>query len=67
MRRADYRYSEAADADISEILLETERRFGLQQQSSYADLIDKAASMVGESPAWSANPLSAADHGGGRI
>jgi toxin ParE1/3/4 len=50
MRPADFRYSERADADISEILLETERRFGPRQQSSYAGLIDKAAGMVGENP-----------------
>ncbi|MCR6632050.1 MAG: type II toxin-antitoxin system RelE/ParE family toxin [Magnetospirillum sp.] len=45
-----YQLTRQADADVMDILRETERQFGPRQRDAYADIIAKAAEMVAESP-----------------
>src|SRR5260221_3735599 len=49
-RRLDQRLTEAAGADIADILRETTRRFGRLQRGNYGHLIDRAIAMVAENP-----------------
>lgn len=46
----NYRLTEAADADIADILRETMQQFGPVQRGRYAALIEKAIEMVAEEP-----------------
>lgn len=48
--RLDQRLTEAASADIADILRETTRRFGRLQRANYAHLIDRAIAVVAENP-----------------
>ena len=45
-----YQFTEAADADITRILSDTNKRFGPMQRAYYAWLIDRAAGMIAETP-----------------
>jgi len=45
-----YRLTEAADADIRDILRQTARRFGPLQRRRYGELIEQAALMVAAAP-----------------
>ena len=46
----NYRLTEAAAADIADILRETARRFGPAQRALYAALLERAAKLVAEVP-----------------
>jgi len=45
-----YRLTEAAAADIADVLRETSRQFGPAQRQKYAALIERAIEMVAEQP-----------------
>ncbi len=45
-----YRLTEAADADIADVLRFTARRFGPVQRRRYAQMIEQAIAMVAEAP-----------------
>lgn len=45
-----YQLTEAADADVADILRESERMFGPRQRDIYAEIIGKAAHMVASEP-----------------
>ena len=46
-----FSYARAADRDIKGILEYTQTRFGPRQRDGYAELIDRAASMIASDPA----------------
>lgn len=46
----DHRLTEAAAADVADILRQTTRRFGRLQRSAYARLIDRAIEMIADNP-----------------
>jgi toxin ParE1/3/4 len=46
----NFKYTETAENDIKGILLYTASRFGLLQHRRYAELIDKAASLIAADP-----------------
>ncbi|MGH7044902.1 MAG: type II toxin-antitoxin system RelE/ParE family toxin [Stellaceae bacterium] len=46
----NYRLTEAADDDITDVLRETNRQFGSLQRERYAALIERAIEMVAEAP-----------------
>jgi len=47
-----YRLTEAADADVTDILSESARLFGPRQRDVYAHLIEKAINLVADAPGW---------------
>jgi plasmid stabilization system protein ParE len=46
----DYRLTEAAEADITDILRETTRRFGRSQRGRYAGYLQRAIELIGANP-----------------
>jgi toxin ParE1/3/4 len=46
----DYRLTEAAEADITDILRETTRRFGRSQRGRYAGYLQRAIELIAEKP-----------------